>query len=108
MAKKSALEPLCEIKTCTTCLASLPVSEFYSKGSRHESFCKKCKKQKVKATYLAKRKSLSFGDIRRFIELIATLQLERMHAFENELSQIIKERRNRNECSTNGYIKEVA
>ncbi len=108
MAKKSDLEPLCEIKTCTTCLASLPVSEFYSKGNRHESFCKKCKKQRVKATYLAKRKSLSLADIRRFIELTATLQLERMRAFENELSQIIKERRNRNECSTDEYIKESA
>lgn len=84
-------------KTCTTCLKALPLGEFYTKGSRYESFCKNCKKLRVRATYLAKRKSISQADVQanvmRFVELAATLHLQRLNAFEKQLSQLILEKK---------------
>lgn len=108
MARKTKSAPRCETKTCTTCLSALPLSHFYAKGKRYESFCKRCKKQRVKATYLAKRKSLSRADMTRFIELAATLHLQRLNAFENEISRLIEERKSQNGDSRKRCIEEAA
>jgi hypothetical protein len=79
--------------------------EFYSKGNRRDSSCKRCKKQRVKATYLAKRNSLSRVDMPRFIELAAVLHLKRLRAFESELSDLVQERKVETNVTTKCYAK---
>ena len=32
-------------KTCTRCQIHKPLDEYFKQGTRHESFCKKCKKE---------------------------------------------------------------
>lgn len=80
-------------KVCTTCLSTLPLSDFYSKGNRQDSCCKKCKKQKSKTTYLKKKKIPNIEGIKRFITLVVELECKRLQDFENELSIFINERR---------------
>lgn len=43
-------------KQCSKCNVVKPLSDFYSKGTRHDSACKECQKKKKQAKYVAERK----------------------------------------------------
>lgn len=90
-------------KVCTTCLLSLPASDFYSKGNRQDSICKCCKKQKGKSTYLAKKKTSSGADIFRFIDVISTLQLKQLNLLELRMNRLINEGRKNVQESENNF-----
>lgn len=81
-----------EKKSCATCLAVLPYSEFYSKGNRIDSACKKCKKLKSKATYLRKRNVSSAAGIMGFIDIMAELQLKQVKTLRQRIRETLLER----------------
>ncbi len=79
-------------KSCTTCLQSLPASEFYSKGKRQDTVCKSCKRNKSRATYLRSKKSTNLSSLKRFIDLMMDIEIRKLSDFESDLKSFVDER----------------
>ena len=77
------------VRTCTKCLVDLPVTEFYSMGNRMDSWCKCCKKQKRKTTYVSSKNSDIFGRIRTCFEMIHKIELDQLNEINVQLERMI-------------------
>ena len=78
-----------EIKRCTSCVAEKSHDEFYSKGSRLDSICKECKKERSRADY---RFKLSSRDRERLATLANTLldfHLERQRQLISDIDMLV-------------------
>ena len=85
----AACAELDQRKRCTSCSVEKPHEEFYSKGSRLDSICKDCKKERSRTDYRFK-----FGprDKERFASLVNALldfHLDRQRQVIAELDALI-------------------
>lgn len=78
-----------EKKQCSKCLDDLPLDSFYSKGIRLDSVCKKCKKEKSRTSYLARKKQDDLKNLSSFANLICELELIKTERMIKQLDQII-------------------
>lgn len=76
-------------RTCTKCLVELPITEFYAMGNRVDSWCKCCKKQKRKTTYVSSKNENIFGRIRSCFEIIHKIELEHFSEINEQLERMI-------------------
>ena len=86
-----------EFKNCTRCSHRLPQSAFYTKGSRLDSICKKCKKEMARSTYLTRKHRDSYNNLVKFVGLMCELECRRIDRTCAYLDQII--RRNSANCA---------
>ncbi len=64
------------IRTCTKCLESFPLDNFYSKGKRTDSRCKACVKSTKKTKYVTQEQSMRIDSLYRFFELVTELEVD--------------------------------
>ena len=77
------------IKRCTSCGTEKSHGEFYSKGSRLDSVCKECKKERSRADY---RFKLGPRDRERFVAVAKTLldfHLERQRQLISDIDALM-------------------
>jgi hypothetical protein len=77
-------------KTCTKCLADLPIDDFYSKGNRVDSRCKPCVKSTKKSKYVAKEQVLRIDSLFKIFELISELEVLTLNKEIQRLDEEIK------------------
>ena len=80
-------------KECTKCLTLLPAGEFYSKGTRLDSECKKCRRARRRATYLAHSHRSSFSTFRGVVEIAVDWELECIRSLRREVQTKLAELR---------------
>lgn len=79
-----------ETKQCTKCLAYLSPSEFYSKGNRLDSECKKCRRLRRRTTYVSQNARSSLARVRSVIDRSVSWEIERLRALREETQRIIR------------------
>lgn len=79
-----------ETKQCTKCLVHSPLSEFYSKGKRLDSECKKCRRLRRRTTYVSQNARSSLARVRSVIDLSVSWEIERLRALREETQRIIR------------------
>ena len=77
-------------KQCTKCLADLSPCEFYSKGNRLDSECKKCRRLRRRTTYVSQNARSSLARVRSVIDLSIGWEIERLRALREETQRIIR------------------
>jgi len=82
-----------ENRQCTKCLDILPLNQFYTKGKRTDSSCKKCKRKQTRTTYVSKKNPLNLTNLKEFVNLIYEIELSRLRKIENELNEIIRRKK---------------
>lgn len=83
-------------RKCTKCLATKPLTQFYSKGNRCSSECKSCKKSYKKAKYVAINSQNSFAGLKRLIELFTEFEKHSLDQKIKQFNTIIEGRNPRN------------
>lgn len=78
-----------EKKECTTCLASLPIEEFYSKGNRRDSSCKKCVRKRKKSKYVSHRSKSEANRLTQVFELVHKAEIDDLRKHINNLDEVI-------------------
>ncbi len=79
-------------RDCTKCLVAKNIDEFYSKGSRIDSWCKSCKKTKRRASYIVGKNSLNKAELKRlksFVRELITQELSSLNKLNSEISDFI-------------------
>jgi hypothetical protein len=76
-------------KLCTTCLQSLPLGRFYSKGNRSDSSCKECQKERKRTTYVAKKSEYNTDHLKRVFDLLLDFELQRTNRTNQRVQEVI-------------------
>jgi hypothetical protein len=76
-------------KRCTTCLIELPLSSFYSKGTRLDSKCKECKKKTRRTTYVSRSEQDEQARLLKFFDILFDDEKRKLEDFENDLDKIL-------------------
>ena len=84
-----------ETKQCSTCLEALPISEFYSKGNRTDSSCKRCVRQKKRSTYLEQKDKYNLDHVRRAVDILLDWELEKLKEYNRNLKEAIEQCQNK-------------
>ena len=77
------------IKRCTSCGADKSRDEFYSKGSRLDSICKECKKERSRADYRFKLGPRDRGRIEALANTLVDFHLERQHQLISDIDALV-------------------
>lgn len=76
-------------KTCSKCRDEKPIGEFYKKGTRVDSACKTCQKEKKKAKYVvAKNQDVAAG-LKSVIDITVFGLSARIRAEVEKLDEVI-------------------
>lgn len=76
-------------KECTTCLALRPIEEFYSKGNRRDSSCKKCVRKRKKSKYVSHRSKSEANRLTQVFELVHKAEIDDLRKHINNLDEVI-------------------
>lgn len=77
-------------RICTKCLQSLPIEDFYSKGTRSDSRCKTCVKSVKKSKYVAKEQILRLDSLLKIFSLISEIEISAISRQIQRLDEEIK------------------
>jgi hypothetical protein len=77
-------------KTCTKCGKELPICEFYTKGWRIDSQCKKCVCENKKSKYVNKQDEISFSALIKILQLIQELEINQITLAIKLLDEVIE------------------
>jgi hypothetical protein len=78
-----------ETKQCTKCLASLPLTEFYSKGNRTDARCKACVKSEKKTKYVSREIDLSTDRLMKIFDIVFGIEKKVMDHHISRLDEVI-------------------
>ena len=76
-------------KICTKCLADLPLTDFYSMGSRVDSWCKECKKSKRRSKYVSTKSVDTFDRLKRCLDLLYAVEMKELTAIYERLERMV-------------------
>jgi hypothetical protein len=65
-----------QLKICTQCDSSLPITEFYKKGDRIDSACRNCVKIKKQMRYVHKEMEFSAENMMRLFDVVHDYELK--------------------------------
>jgi hypothetical protein len=77
-------------KKCSKCVVVLPINQFYSKGKRLDSICKKCKKTRERTSYEVRKKRDDLKNLFSFASLICELEIKKTESAIRRLDKILR------------------
>lgn len=76
-------------KTCSKCKEVMPISEFYKKGTRVDSSCKTCQKEKKKAKYVVTKNHDVATGLKSIVDITVLGLSERIRAEVEKLDEVM-------------------
>ena len=84
-----------ETKICSKCAVELPLVDYYSKGGRRDSACKKCIKAGKKTNYVTSNVELSTSRLIQIFDVVYELENKMIQRQIRQLDGVIEKCENR-------------
>ena len=76
-------------KICSVCAIEKPINDFYSKGSRTDSACKKCTREKKRTKYVADKNTDVAAGLTTILEITTHGLRKRIRSEIEKLDEVI-------------------